>query len=195
MIAPEEVVEQVRLTESESGIFVWDAAPLLALLTEDDLKRVLKDPAAVRAWLKDQPETQRPAGQPADLRSPRDLCDLLLNTPLLVSVLKASVPNYRQHMDALEEMGVSHSEIFRQSFEDAKKKHQEDAQDSFFNTSDRFHTQLGVDSELAQRRHRYYMHLFSQLCEDPAVCTEHNRLRNVMPDSWRLRPSVFRGTV
>ncbi|KAF0286838.1 Protein mab-21-like 3 [Amphibalanus amphitrite] len=194
MIAPEEVVEQVRLTESESGIFEWDAAPLLALLTEDDLKRLLRDPAAVRAWLKNQPETERPAGLPADLRTPRDLSDLLLNTPLLVSVLKASVPNYRQDMDVFEEMAISHSEIC-QSFEDAKKKHQQDALDSFFNTSDRFHTKLGVDSELAQRRHQRFMHLFSEFCEDPAVRTEHNRLRNVMPDSWRLRPSVFRGTV
>ncbi|KAF0286837.1 Protein mab-21-like 3 [Amphibalanus amphitrite] len=195
MIAPEEVVEQVRLTKNESGIFEWDAAALLALLTEDDLKRVLKDPAAVRAWLKDQPETERPAGQPADLRTPRDLCDLLLNTPLLVSVLEACVTHYRQKMKELEKIIVPASDRFRWSFEGCREWMEQDALDSFFNTSDRFHTQLGVDSELAQRRHRYYMRLFSQLREDPAVRAEHNRLRNVMPDSWRLRHHVFRGNV
>ena len=94
-VAPADVQVQMRLSSSGDGGFVWDAAPLMSLLTEDDLKEVLGNPEAVRAWLKRQhqlPETERPAGLPADLRSPRDLCDLLLNMPLLMQTLRGDRP-------------------------------------------------------------------------------------------------------
>ena len=94
--APADVQARMRLSSSGDGGFVWDAAPLMSLLTEDDLKEVLGDPDAVRSWLRRQhqlPETERPAGLPADLRSPRDLCDLLLNTPLLMQTLRRPAVN------------------------------------------------------------------------------------------------------
>ena len=95
-VAPEDVTSRVHFSASGDG-FVWDAAPLLELLNDYDLEMILGDPDAVRSWLRRHhqlPETERPAGTlPADLRSPRDLCDLLLNTPLLCWVLGKIVPH------------------------------------------------------------------------------------------------------
>ena len=90
LVAPADVQSRMRLMPTEDGGFSWDAAPLVELLTASDLKQLLKDPGAVRAWLRRQhrlPEPARPAGAPADPRSPRDLCDLLLNIPLLTRAL------------------------------------------------------------------------------------------------------------
>ena len=195
IMAPREVASQMPLRASEDGGFFWDAAPLMSLLTEDDLKEVLGDPDAVRAWLRRQhqlPENEQLAGLPADLRSPRDLCDLLLNIPLLVFVLLQSVPSYRQRLELRIQHYQSLHKPIRFTFEDTKRSVL--TLTEYWIKYDML-TWLGEDRGLAQRRVDLYRELFRQFCDDPATRAEHDRLRNVMTDSWQLRPLVFGGSV
>ena len=194
IVAPREVASQIPLKASEDGGFFWDVAPLMSLLTEDDLREVLGDPDAVRVWLRRQhqlPETERPVGLPADLRSPRDLCDLLLNIPLFLSVLLQSVPSCHQRLelwDVQRNMGLHKK--FRLTFEDTQMNVLT-VTNSWVRKDMLFHTRLGLDRGLAQRRIDLYRVLFWQFCHDPATRAEHGRLRNVMPNSWQLKPLVF----
>ena len=190
---------RVRLTENEDGTFVWDAAPLLELLTEEDLKLLLRDPEAVRAWLRRQhqlPETERPASLPGDLRSPRDLCDLLLNIPLFVSVMLQIVPSYRQIFECgyEPEADIPTKAVLRFVFSNIGWILLANA--DWIDNDQLFHTRLGVDRELAQRRVSHCRMLLKQFCDDPATRAEHDRLtQSEMPDSWQLRPFVFRSAV
>ena len=188
-VAPEDVKSQVHFSASGDG-FVWDAAPLLELLTEDDLKRLLGDPDAVRSWLRRHhqlPETGRPAGTlPADLMSPRDLCDLLLNIPLLVWVLGKSVPNkwteYQKNaarMSARTKRRVVSTEQARQEKLQLSAHWRE--------LADGLHTTLGMDHEAALRMACRLSVELRQLCDDPETLEEHNRIRDTLPDPWQLK--------
>ena len=52
-------------------------------------------------------------------------------------------------------------------------------------------TRPEAERALAQRRVEYFKTLFRQFCDDPASRAEHDRLLNVMPDSWKLKPFMF----
>ena len=188
-VAPENVTSQVHFSASGDG-FVWDAAPLLGLLIEDDLKRLLGNLDAVRSWLRHYhqlPETGRPAGTlPADLRSPRDLCDLLLNIPLLTWVLKKSVPDkwYR-----LKHVGFELSTRIERRVVSPERARQEAMQRAahWRDLAVRFHTKLGMDRQTALWMARRVRVKLRQLCDDPETMAEHRRIRDTLPDLWQLR--------
>ena len=189
-VAPEDVASRVRLSACGDGGFVWDAAPLLGLLTEDDLNGLLGDPDAVRLWLRRHhqlPETERPAGTlPADLRSPRDLCDLLLNIPLLIWVLKESVsPMWTAYRRAATErpMGVT-----RYVPPETETRREGPAYLALsMSLADDLHNKLGMDHQTALLMACRVGGEMQQLSDDPETQAEHRRLRRFLPDHWRLR--------
>ena len=94
-VVPRNIARRVSFSPVEGGGYIWDAAPLIALLTDDDLEQLLGDLHVIRLWLRRQhqlPEARRPAGLPAKLSSPRDFCDLLLNVPLVTRAISQCAP-------------------------------------------------------------------------------------------------------
>ena len=194
-VAPEDVTSQVHFSASGDG-FVWDAAPLLELLTEDDLKQLLGDPDAVRSWLRRHhqlPETGRPAGTlPADLRSPRDLCDLLLNIPLLVWVLGKSVPNvWTEYQKSAAMMSVCTTRL-AVSTEQARQEGLQRSAD-WKDFAVLLHTKLGMDRQSALRMACRLDVELRQLCDDPETLEEHNRICDTLPDPWQLKQFKLQG--
>ena len=87
LVAPDRLVAGVRLSSADGGLLVWDAAPLLRLLTDGDLQLVLGEPAQVEAWWR----RSRP-GQPADLSTPRGRAEILLQLEPLRLALREMPP-------------------------------------------------------------------------------------------------------
>ena len=195
-VAPADVTSQVRFSASGDG-FVWDAAPLLQLLTEDDLKELLGEPDAVRSWLRRHhqlPETERPAGTlPADLRSPQDLCDLLLNIPLLTWVLGESVPD---EWAGYKRTGVEISAFMKYrvaSAEQTTQKHLQTGAD-WRGSADVFQTKLGMDNQTARRLACRVGVELQKLRNDPETLVEYNRIRDTIPDQWQLKKFMLPGS-
>ena len=192
-VAPEDVTSQVHFSASGDG-FVWDAAPLLGLITEDDLKRILGDPYAVWSWLTRHhqlPETERPAGLPADLRSPRDLCDLLLNIPLLIWVFRENVPDWRVYEQTGDAKPLA-TNLHVVSPEQARQENLQHAK-NWGVMAVRLCAWLGEDPQAALRMaHRVGVEL-RQLCDDPETLAEHRR--SFFSDPWQLKHWMFHGSV
>ena len=185
-VAPADVASQVHLSSSSGGGFDRDAAPLLGLLTEDDLKVILGDPDAVRDWLRRHhqlPETQRPAGTlPADLRSPRDLCDLLLNIPLLSWVISKSVPGVWDEYQWTLPDGIHTVPPLDQA-----RQNTLEYSSQWRALTDYLRVRLGMDQQTAMwMAFRVGVEL-RQLCDDPETLAEHRRMRHSLSDPWQLR--------
>ena len=167
------------------------AAPLLGLLTEDDLKELLGDPDAVRSWLKRHhqlPETERPAGTlPADLRSPEDFCDLLLNIPLLGWVIMKSVPDkWAVYAGEIAASPLSRVKLQVPSVEQARQISQQRSA-HWRELAVELQTELDMDRQSALRMACRVGVETRQLCDDPETLAEHNRIRDTLPDPWQLK--------
>ena len=196
-VVPEEVTSQVHFSASGDG-FVWDAAPLLRLLTEDDLKSILKYPDAVRSWLRRHhqvPENDRPAGTlPADLRSPRDLCDLLLNVPLLCWVLRESVPLAWRHL--VEVAKCNHDPAGADGLLTLVNT-EEDIVDIlksavYWVRLENVFTAQGMHHQTALLMAHQVGQETRELCDDPETLAEHRRMRRFLPDHWKVNHFVLR---
>ena len=195
-VAPEDVASHVQFSASDDG-FVWDAAPLLELLTEDDLEVVLVDPDAVRSWLRRHhqlPEAERPACTlPADLRTPREqqVCDLLLNTPLLMWTIKESVP---AKWEALSTLAVgSPLELVKPRGISVEKAREGTRLLSprWREVTNLLHTRLGMDQQTAQETACRVGLQQLGLCEDPETRAEHMRICGTLPDAWQLKHFIY----
>ena len=185
--APADVQAQMCLSSSDDGGFVWDAAPLMSLLTEDDLKALLGNPDAVRAWLRRQhqlPENERPAGLPADLRSPRDLCDLLLNIPLLMHTLKAT----GRELDS--EADITWAQQPTPPFEKMSEIANVRASD-LANGLLRHYMSQGMSQREAEDRYHQFQVGLLRHAADPATRAEYNRLQIRLSDPWQLGPYML----
>ena len=186
--APADVQAQMRLSSSGDGGFIWDAAPLMSLLTEDDLKDLLVDPDAIRSWLRRQhqlPETERPAGLPADLRSPRDLCDLLLNIPLLTQTLRATGRELNRETDINCTKPIPPFEERMTGITKAEVPY-------LANRLLRHDVSQGMDQREANDRCHHFVVGLTRHMADPETRSEYNRLRTRLPDPWRLGPFMLR---
>ncbi|KAF0303479.1 hypothetical protein FJT64_024533 [Amphibalanus amphitrite] len=197
IVAPADVASQAHLTSMGPG-FVWDAAPLLGFLTEDDRQELLGDPDAVGAWLRCQhqlPETKQPAGLPADLRSTRDLCDLLLNIPLLSRALRESVPAvWEYHQINMMNLTRSYSTLELESYEEYHGKCLDRAltwKDLAFD----FQIKLGMDRQTALRAACRIGVELRRLLDDPETAREYERRRRRFPDPWGVLPFWLRRPV
>ena len=106
VVAPADLLSGVRLTSPGGDMFTWPAAPILALLTEADLRLLLGDPAAVAAWCHRQlrrPPAERPAGLTAELDTPRGRAELLLQPELLLRAFSEAVPGMRKKWHKMDE--------------------------------------------------------------------------------------------
>ena len=185
-IAPECVTSQVRLSSTEFG-FTWDAGPLLGLLTEEDLQKLLGDPEKVRVWLRRQrhlPETKRPPGLPADLRSARDLCDLLLNIPLLSWTLHESVPQkWHEYMAWVS----CYSVTWPERVPSAERRKKITLRVGVDWMTFRFYSYLHMNPLTALLTALPAVVELRRHCDDPATAEEHDRIRRSLPDPWQLR--------
>ena len=187
-VAPINVYRQVRFFSSvKRSIHVRrDAAPLLALLTERDLKKLLGDPDAVRAWLRRHhqvPETERSGGT---LHTDLDRCDLLLDTPLMIRILKRAVPHkYIAYKKRADELPHSDAKLL---VPDAEKASHETRQLSaqWRKLSDDLQVKLGLERQTALRMAHDVGIELQQLCEDPETLAEHDRTRRCLSDPWHL---------
>ena len=94
-VAPADLVAGMRLTSLGGGMFSWPVTPLLDMLTESDVERMLGDPAVVATWCRQQlcrPAAERPAGLTAELDTPRGRAELLLQPELYLLALSEVVP-------------------------------------------------------------------------------------------------------
>ena len=195
-VAPADVTSQVHFSASGDG-FDWDAAPLLQLLTEDDLKVILGNPDAVRSWLRrhhQRPETGRPAGTlPADLRSPQDLCDLLLNIPLLTWVLRESVPD---EWAGYKRTGVEMYAIMEYHVATTEHERQKTLQNAahWRGLADVLQTELGMDHQTARRLACRVGVELRQHCDDPETLAEYKRIYDTLPDPWQRKKFVLPGS-
>ncbi|XP_043198324.1 uncharacterized protein LOC122368454 isoform X1 [Amphibalanus amphitrite] len=181
LVAPEDVQIRMRLSSSPDGGLVWDAAPLVGLLTATDLDHILGDPAAVRAWLRRQhrkPKAERPPGAPADLRSPRDHCDLLLNIPLLNRALLETGHGPRIEVDDLRIETTL-------PFESSQKRWLDQGKILAFGVYKHFMS-LGMDEEHATMAAISFLEEFQQHAHAPTTREEYERLRTILPDPWQL---------
>ena len=206
-MAPAEVSALVP-SSGDDMVHVRDAAPLIELLTEDDLKVLLGQPVAVRLWLGmhhlglhqlglhqlEPHQAERPAATlPADLRSTRDLCDLLLNIPLLSWVLGQSVPDKCEEYYAV----ASHlAAAVHPSASSAEQERETQLQRSahWRDLAVRFQTRLGMDHQTALRMACRVGVELRQLCDDPQALAEHNRICDTLQDPWQLKHFMLRGS-
>ena len=94
-VAPADLTARMQLTSLGGDIFAWPVTPLLELLTESDMNKLLGDPAAVAAWCHQQlrrPPAERPAGLTAELNTARGRAELLLQPELFLRALNEAVP-------------------------------------------------------------------------------------------------------
>ncbi|KAF0310901.1 hypothetical protein FJT64_018231 [Amphibalanus amphitrite] len=187
-VAPAEVAAQVRLLFSPDGGLMWDAAPLLALLSAEDMRSLLGDPDAVRLWLRRQsrrPAAERPPGLPTDLSSPRDRCRLLLNIPQLCWVLSESVrwkwDAYQRHAEQLPmalTRYVAPAEVARQSVLRCL------LQVELGTLEEDLRTELRMGRSTAASTAHSVRDAMQQMYSDPQTIFSYMRS---LPDSWRLR--------
>ena len=184
-VAPADVMAQCRLTALGDDMFSWDAAPLVALLTYEDLEGLVGDPGAVHVWLQEQRRL------PAGLSTPRARADLLLNPSLLAEALCECAPEKLLSLLLAGHMAVQYPEsvIPPASYEDAVRQTQQ--------KTDIWQT-LAVFESLP--RHGNQSVLFQcisfweserQFLDDPSTRTEYDRLRRSLPDPWKLWQFVF----
>ena len=108
-VAPADLAARMQLTSLGGDIFAWPVTPLLELLTESDMNKLLGDSAAVADWCHQQlrrPPAERPAGLTAELNTARGRAELLLQPELFHRALSEAVPQRRaawQTVDQNEE--------------------------------------------------------------------------------------------
>ena len=171
-VAPSDVMVQCRLTSVGDLMFRWDAAPLVGLLTPQEVQLILGDTEAVQSWLK----THRQP--PTDLSSPRALADLLLNPPLLAETLRESVP--------WKWAAIQRSQAFKARKKtpfDAARRYEVEVWDRRAAVSG---TQTAPDDLFSRFREEA-----RQFLNDPRTRAEFNQLRRRLPDPWRLRRFVL----
>ena len=187
-VAPADVQVKMRLSSSGGGGFVWDAAPLMELLTEEDLVKLLRDPDAVRTWLRRQhqlPETERLAGLPADLNSGRGRADLLLNVPLLTR--------------ALRETGCSPSPGIDDHTLPTGLVPFEEFRDVVLHSGGIWASGVcahsltpGMDEQQASDAACRFLMELEQHVTDPKTRVEYNRLGTLLQDPWHLGQFMLR---
>ncbi|KAF0292343.1 hypothetical protein FJT64_009645 [Amphibalanus amphitrite] len=187
-VAPEDVTLQIHFTPFGHG-FAWDAAPLIELLNGCDMRCLLGDPDAVRAWLRRQqqlPEAERPAGLPADLRSLGDLCDLLFNIPLLSQALRGSVLDKWSGHAVNSERAMEWLTHYQfKTFEDIMKTCLNEAS-CWKDKAIDFQTKVGMDYQTALRTACRFGVEVRRFCDDPETAREDERRRRRLPDPWGL---------
>ena len=100
-VAPADLTARMRLTSLGGDVFTWPVTPLLELLTERDMEYLLRKPAAVAAWWRQQlrrPPAERPAGLTAELNTPQGRAELLLQPELFLRAVSEAVPERRDCM-------------------------------------------------------------------------------------------------
>ena len=189
LAAPDEVARKVRLSSSEDGGLVLDAAPLMALLTEQDRAILLKgSPDTVDRWLRELPESERPVKLPAQLVSDRDLCDLILNIPLYFWMLKERVPRHFYQVCSCFTTDIRMTDTvtsFIPTEEYARNdnlrmadfipQHQQD----FMNVG-------GLDHSTALAMAHTVREELRQVVDNPLTLREHRRMQRTFSDPWRI---------
>ncbi|KAF0307704.1 hypothetical protein FJT64_002231 [Amphibalanus amphitrite] len=100
LVAPADIMCATRLTAVRGGLHTWDAAPLLATLTDRDMCYLTGDPSAAAAWCRRRLTAQldTPRGR-AELNTPRGRAELLLQPELLARLLTETVPERKAWLE------------------------------------------------------------------------------------------------
>ena len=196
-VAPPDVAGRCRLTAHGRHGLVWDATPLLELLTPTDLNLVLMKPSAVREWLRRQhelPPDQRCSDLPADLRTSRDLADLVLYPPLLLLAIHSSVPGWLERvicdLRQFRDVDEQQVECALEPFEESRRQFLEISK-SVDRTASTFQRKLGLDRETALLRAGHLKDVTLEFLELPSTRAEYDSIRTRLPDSWGLRKYAF----
>ena len=178
---------QCRLTSLGDDVFSWDAAPLVGLLTYEDLEALLVFPVVIGAWLIEHHRL------PAGLRSPRDLTDLLLNPPLLAEAFRECVPRMWTLVQRANEMILNSCRPKpRQTFDEIRSVELEVWQRR--TTLDVFESLPRQETQSVLCHYINSWEAERQFLDDPRTRAEYDRLRDSIPDPWKLRQFVFTGS-
>ena len=116
-VAPTALMTGMRLASLGEDMLTWPVTPLLDLLTESDMERLLGDPAKVAVWCRQQlcrPPAERPADLTAELDTPRGRAELLLQPELYLRALRVTVPIKRA---VLQKLDQKNEEQWRANFQ------------------------------------------------------------------------------
>ena len=192
LVAPDDLVGRARLTSQGGGVYTWDVAPLLALLTDSDMELLLGDRVAVAAWCHQQlcqaPE-ERPEGLTAELDTPRGRADLLLNPDLLLQACleTGSDPVWKKDLErwhVYDQKCWWHPTYLQQIREELED-------DLRCDMEGRLTRSPNLDGTLITIAARNWKMAIRRLLSGEELRTEYDALVRTLPDRWHLRQYAF----
>ncbi|KAF0297243.1 Protein MB21D2 [Amphibalanus amphitrite] len=190
LVAPPEVAGRARLSADGAGGLRWDAAPLVALLTDDQWAMLVRRPAAVAAWCRHHGTLT------AELNTPRGRADLLLNGPLMERALRACAPEFvAVLLRSSEQQRLSQRSVVPKPLISLAEARQEATADYHSDLAGRLRRALDLTEAAAERLARDWRHDHRRFWSDPATGAEYERIRRSVPNAWQLRQYVTGGPV
>ncbi|KAF0302254.1 hypothetical protein FJT64_025669 [Amphibalanus amphitrite] len=194
LVAPDDVIAEMRLTSTGDGLLAWDAAPLFRLLTDQDMNELLGSYEAVQAWWSQQlslPPAERPPGLTMALDTPQGQKELLLNAELHTRACSASIPRWKRAHALLDHMSarVWKKNNLTLPSKQRCKEWLQDLRDSDLDEKLRRSDQIdiGTVTDLAgQWRGEMDRYLL-----DAGLGVDYDILRTQFQDRWRLRQYVL----
>ena len=181
LVAPDDLVGNARLTSHGGDVYSWDVAPLLALLTDSDMRLLLGDPEAVAEWWSQQlrlPSEERPEGLTAELNTPRGRVELLLHPDLMVRAFEETRGKsfFEKHPGGSWWSLSSYQQV-REELEDDLRCDMESRLRRSPNLSEPMIASAARNWKLAIRR----------LLSGEELRSKHDALMSTLPDRWQLR--------
>ena len=192
LVAPDDLVGSARLTSHGGDVYTWDVAPLLALLTDSDMRLLLGDPATVAKWWSQQlrlPPEQRPEGLTAELDTPRGRVELLLNSNLLLRAYQETKcePFFEKEMKRLE-LTYDPRTFSPPSFQQVREELERDYR---CDVESRLQRAQRVHGTLTAITARSWKQAIGRLLSGEELRTKYDALTRVMPDRWQMRQYTF----
>ncbi|KAF0302021.1 hypothetical protein FJT64_003004 [Amphibalanus amphitrite] len=194
LVAPDDVIGEMRLTSTGDGLLAWDAAPLFRLLTDQDMNELFGSYEAVQAWWSQQlslPPAERPPGLTVPLDTPQGQKELLLNAELHTQACSASIPRWKTvHalLDHLEGQRWKNNNLTLPSKQRCKEWLQ-DLRNS--DLEEKLRRSDQIDSEKVADLAEQWRREMDRYLLDTGLGVDYDILRTQFQDRWWLRQYVL----